>query len=56
MINVLISRMSCLTVNVSPVGVLSPSFATRIIYNSHVNPAMVEAAFARTKKSSKKNV
>ena len=29
--------------------VVSPSFATRFIYNSSVNPAMVEAAFARRK-------
>ena len=26
--------------------VVSPSFATRFIYNFHVNSAMVEAAFA----------
>ena len=29
--------------------VVSPSFATRFIYNSHVNPATVEAAFAHKK-------
>ena len=29
--------------------VVSPYFATRFIYNSSVNPAMVEAAFARRK-------
>ena len=29
--------------------VVSPAFSTRFIYNSHVNPATVEAAFARKK-------
>ena len=34
--------------------VTSTPFATRFIYNSHVNPAMVEAAFARQKKLTQK--
>ena len=31
-----------------------PVFATRFIYNSNVNPAMIEAVFARIKKSTQK--